>query len=247
MSATRQFGSGGTGLAPCSLHRNVDKRALRLQTRAQWRWHLDEVFMKSDGEHHYPWLVVNRDGEALEVLASRRRDREAAKVLLKRAMKRYGRPQSIVTNHLPTCGAAMKDIGNASRKKQVAGLITELKTPNSRSDAQNRPWPVSEVRQRTRNSPLSTPPCTTVFTSNVPSTSVVTSRSIGLPRWPNGGNLPPESIGPWVTYAAQSCSDNTGGEPQICDVSFMDALGTEAFLGHGSRARGGSDGGPCDL
>lgn len=36
------------------------------------------------------------------------------------------------------------------------------------------------------------------------------------------------------------------GEPQICDRSFMDAVETDGFLGHGGRARGGLRAGSCD-
>ena len=53
--------------------------------------------MRINGETHYLWRAVDHEGEVLEVYASKRRDRKAALKFLKRAMKRYGRPGTIVT------------------------------------------------------------------------------------------------------------------------------------------------------
>ena len=77
-----------------------------------WRWHLDEVFVRINGETRYLWRAGDHEGEALEVYATKRRDREAALRFLRRAMKRYGRPASIVTDRLQSYRAAMKVIGN---------------------------------------------------------------------------------------------------------------------------------------
>ena len=43
-----------------------------------WRWHLDEVFVKINGEKHYLWRAVNYGGEVLEAVATRTRDKAAA-------------------------------------------------------------------------------------------------------------------------------------------------------------------------
>ena len=66
--------------------------------------------MKINGETHYLWRAVDREGEVLEVFAMNRRDRKAARVFLKRAMKRYGRPRALVTDRLRSYGTAMKEI-----------------------------------------------------------------------------------------------------------------------------------------
>ena len=44
----------------------------------RWRWHLDEVFVRINGETRYLWRAVDHESEVLEVLATRRRDRRAA-------------------------------------------------------------------------------------------------------------------------------------------------------------------------
>jgi len=92
----------------------IRKRRLHRRSFSQWRWHLDEVFVRINGETHYLWRAVDHEGEVLEVFATKRRDRRAALAFLKRAMKRYGRPRSIVTDRLRSYRSAMKVIGNAA-------------------------------------------------------------------------------------------------------------------------------------
>jgi putative transposase len=74
------------------------------------------VFVKINGELHYLWRAVDHEGEVLEVIATKRRDKKAALNLLKRLMKRYGKPQSVVTDRLRSYGAAMRIIGNADQR-----------------------------------------------------------------------------------------------------------------------------------
>ena len=80
---------------------------------SNWKWHLDEVFVKINGETHYLWRAVDHEGEVLEAFVSKRRDHKAAMVFLKKIMKRYGKPREIVTDRLRSYRAAMKAIGNA--------------------------------------------------------------------------------------------------------------------------------------
>ena len=68
--------------------------------------------MKINGETHYLLRAVEHEGEVLEAFVSKRRDRKAALVFLKKIMKRYGRPRAIVTDRLRSYRAAMKLIGN---------------------------------------------------------------------------------------------------------------------------------------
>ncbi len=83
----------------------------------QWRWHLDEVFVRISGEMHYLWRAVDHEGEVLEVFATKRRDRKAALKFLKRTMKRYGKAKAIVTDRLGSYGAAMKAMGIVERQE----------------------------------------------------------------------------------------------------------------------------------
>jgi putative transposase len=95
----------------------IRKRRVHGRSYSSWRWHLDEVFVRINGETHYLWRAVDHEGEVLEVFATKRRDRKAALAFLRRAMKRYGRPLTIVTDRLGSYGAAMKAIGIAGRQQ----------------------------------------------------------------------------------------------------------------------------------
>jgi len=93
------------------------KRLASMHGLTQWRWHLDEVFVRINGDTYYLWRAVDHEGEVLEVLVSKRRDRKAAMRFLKKAMKRYGRPRVIVTDRLRSYRAAMREIGNEARQE----------------------------------------------------------------------------------------------------------------------------------
>ena len=80
----------------------IRKRRIHHRSYSSWRWHLDEVFVRINGETHYLWRAVDHEGEVLEAVATKRRDRRAALKFLKRAMKRYGGPRVIVTDRLPS-------------------------------------------------------------------------------------------------------------------------------------------------
>jgi putative transposase len=109
------------------------RRIQQHRCHPQWRWHLDEVFVKINGETHYLWRAVDHEGEVLEVFATKRRDRKAAMKFLKRAMKRHGQPKAIVTDRLPSYGAAMKAIGNAERQETGRWL-------NNRAENSHQPF-----------------------------------------------------------------------------------------------------------
>ena len=95
----------------------IRKRRFQGMRSSCWRWHLDEVFVKINGETHYLWRAVDHEGEVLESLVTKRRDRKSALKLLRKSMKRFGSPQVIVTDKLRSYGAAMKAIGNADRQE----------------------------------------------------------------------------------------------------------------------------------
>jgi len=107
----------------------IRKRRVQNRCYSQWCWHLDEVFVKINGETHYLWRAVDHEGEVLEVFATKRRDRKAALKFLKRAMKRYGRPHLVVTDRLPSYRAAMAMIGNAAN--QTCGRWLNNRAENS--------------------------------------------------------------------------------------------------------------------
>ena len=94
--------------------------------------------MKVNGKLRYLWRAVDREGEVLEAVVTSKRDKVAALKLLKRIMKKYGRPRSIVTDGLYSYPAAMKEISNADRH-EVGGRL------NNR--AENSHQPISTTRE----------------------------------------------------------------------------------------------------
>ena len=53
----------------------------------------------------------------LESFITKTRDKAAALNFIKKAMKRHGKPRTIVTDRLRSYGAAIKEIGNADRQE----------------------------------------------------------------------------------------------------------------------------------
>ena len=105
------------------------KRINRMRSYSNWQWHLDEVFVKINGETHYLWRAVDHEGEVLESFVTKRRDRKAALKFLRKTMKRHGNPHIFVTDKLRSDGAAMKAIGNAD--KQETGRWLNNRAENS--------------------------------------------------------------------------------------------------------------------
>ena len=109
------------------------KRVAAHRNWTQWRWHLDEVFVRINGETYYLWRGVDHEGEVLEVFVTKKRDYKAALRFLRKAMKRYGRPKAIVTDKLRSYHAAMKVIGNAERQETGRWL-------NNRAENSHQPF-----------------------------------------------------------------------------------------------------------
>jgi putative transposase len=105
------------------------RRVERMRSSQQWQWHLDEMFVKINGETHYLWRAVDHEGEVLESFVTKRRDRKAALKFLKKAMRRHGSPESIVTDLLRSSGAALREIG--ATELQVTGRYLNNRAENS--------------------------------------------------------------------------------------------------------------------
>jgi putative transposase len=93
------------------------QRVSRMRGFTQWRWHLDEVYVKIKGELHYLWRAVDHEGEILESFVTKTRNKAAALAFMKRALKRHGKAEAIVTDGLKSYSAAMRDLGNLDRRE----------------------------------------------------------------------------------------------------------------------------------
>ncbi|AXI54881.1 IS6 family transposase [Sulfitobacter sp. JL08] len=94
----------------------IRKRRIEAMKSSRWRWLLDEMFVKINGEQHYLWRAVDHEGEVLESYVTKTRDKKAALKFLKKAMRKYGNPEVIVTDGLASYGAALKEIGAEHRQ-----------------------------------------------------------------------------------------------------------------------------------
>ena len=92
------------------------QRISRMRGFRQWRWHLDEMFVKINGETHYLWRAVDHEGEVLESYVTKKRDKKAALRFMKKALRRHGSPAEVVTDGLRSYPASMSDLGIEDRR-----------------------------------------------------------------------------------------------------------------------------------
>ena len=121
------------------------KRMHPVNNHSNWKWHLDEVFVKINGENHYLWRAVDHEGEVLEAFVSKCRDQKAALDFLKKIMKKYGAPKVIVTDRLKSYRAAMKIIGNETT--QEVGRWKNNRCENSHLPFRRREYAMLKFRR----------------------------------------------------------------------------------------------------
>ena len=93
------------------------QRLSRMRGFRHWRWHLDEMYVKLNGEMVYLWRAVDHEGEILESYITKKRDKAAALTFMKKTLKRHGRADQIVTDGLRSYPAAMRELGNLDRRE----------------------------------------------------------------------------------------------------------------------------------
>ena len=126
----------------------IRKRRIEGKKSSHWRWHLDEIFVKINGERHYLWRAVDHEGEVLESFVTKTRDKKAALKFLRKAMRRYGQPEVIVTDRLRSYGAALRAIGAIDRQR--TGRWLNNRAENSHLPLRRRERAMLRFR-RTRN------------------------------------------------------------------------------------------------
>jgi putative transposase len=87
-------------------------------------WHLDEVFLKINGELHYLWRAVDQHGAVLDILVQDRRNATAAKRFFKHLLAglKY-KPKRIVTDGLRSYGAAKREVLPGVRHRTSRYLV----------------------------------------------------------------------------------------------------------------------------
>jgi putative transposase len=113
--------------------------------RRQREWHLDEVYVKINGEMHYLWRAVDQEGEVLESYVTKTRDKAAALKFMKKALRRHGSPETITTDGLRSYKAAMSELGNTD--KQEIGRWANNRVENSHLSFRRRERAMLRFRQ----------------------------------------------------------------------------------------------------
>jgi transposase-like protein len=113
------------------------RRLRRRRPRPSSRWHLDEMVVPIGGKRMYLWRAVDDEGEVLEVLVQRRRDKAAARKLMRKLLKKQGfAPTVVVTDKLRSYSSAFRDIGLSARHEQ--GLRKNNRAENSHQPVRRR-------------------------------------------------------------------------------------------------------------
>src|SRR5215208_1849173 len=115
--------------------------------RAGDKWHLDEVEVKIAGQKHWLWRAVDQDGVVLDVLVQSRRDKRAAKRLLRKLLKRQTRvPRVMITDKLASYSAAKGEVMPSVEHRRHKGL-------NNRAENSHQPTRRRERQMKRFKSP----------------------------------------------------------------------------------------------
>lgn len=121
------------------------QRVNRIRGFRHWRWHLDEMYVKLNGEMVYLWRAVDQEGEVLESFVTRTRDKAAALTFMRKALKRHGSPERITTDGLRSYRAAMTELG--CEEKQEIGRWANNRVENSHLPFRRRERAMLRFRQ----------------------------------------------------------------------------------------------------
>ncbi|MFD5662624.1 IS6 family transposase [Streptomyces hirsutus] len=105
----------------------------RRQPRPGDTWHLDEVFIRINGERNYLGRAVDADGNVLDILVQDCRDTAAARRFFRRLMKKTcSAPRVVVTDKLRSYGAAHREVMPSVEHRSHKGL-------NNRAENSHQP------------------------------------------------------------------------------------------------------------
>jgi transposase-like protein len=107
----------------------------RRRPRPTALWHLDEMAVTIAGRRFWLWRAVDDEGEVLDLLVQRRRDKAAAVKLMRKLLKKQGfAPAVLVTDKLRSYGAAKAEIGLSARHERACARTIGLRIRISRHD-----------------------------------------------------------------------------------------------------------------
>src|SRR5258707_13558293 len=108
----------------------IARKLRRSRPRPSDRWHLDEMVVRIAGKRMYLWRAVDHEGEVLDMLVQRRRDKRAAIRLMRKLLKKQGfTPKLLTTDKLGSYGAAFRHLSLVCPHEQ--GLRKNNRAENS--------------------------------------------------------------------------------------------------------------------
>jgi putative transposase len=121
------------------------QRVSRMRGFRHWKLHLDEMYVRVNGEMVYLWRAVDHEGEVLESYVAKTHYKAFALRFMKKALKRLGAPEAIVTDDFRTYRAAMDELGNC--KRQAMGRWVNSRFENSHLTVRRRERAMLRFRQ----------------------------------------------------------------------------------------------------
>ena len=95
------------------------------------RWHLDDMVVRIRGRRMYLWRAVDDEGEVLDVLVQKRRNKHVALKLFRKLLKNQGiHPETITTDKLASYRAAARQLGLTGRHRP-GGMRENNRAENS--------------------------------------------------------------------------------------------------------------------
>jgi transposase-like protein len=115
----------------------IARNLRRGRPRPSDRWHLDEMVVRIAGKRMYLWRAVDHEGEVLDMLVQRRRDKRAALRLMRKLPRKQGfAPKLLTTDKLGSYGAAFRQLRLACPHEQ--GLRKNNRAENSHQPVRRR-------------------------------------------------------------------------------------------------------------
>ncbi len=115
----------------------IARNLRRCRSRPSDLWHLDEMVVRIAGKHMYLWRAVDHEGEVLEILVQRRRDKRAAVKLMRKLLRKQGfAPKRVTTDKLRSYGAALRHLNLRCHHEQ--GLRRNNRAENSHQAVRRR-------------------------------------------------------------------------------------------------------------
>ena len=157
-----------------------------------WRWHLDEIYVKLNGEMVYLWRAVDHEGEVLESYVTRTRDKAAALTFMKKALKRHGSPEAITTDGLRSYGAATDELG--CRDRQETGRWANNRVENSHLPLRRERAMLRFRQMKTYRSSLPSTPTSTITSAWSAPSSIDRPTANAAPQPSRSGRCSPARL-----------------------------------------------------